>query len=146
MPDLHVSKPAPDEYASYFGRYIDLVPDGDIVATLAAQMPASLEALRAISETDSLKRYAPGKWSIRELAGHISDTERIFAYRALRFSRNDQTPLPGFDQDPYIAAAQFDQRPWRDILEELEAVRRSTVLMFRGMNEEAWKRQGISND
>ena len=146
MPDIHVSKPASTEYASYFGRYIDLVPEGEIPGTLASQISETLRTLRGVSDTDSLKRYAEGKWSIREVVGHMIDTERIFAYRALRFARNDQTPLSGFEQDDYIPAAQFDRRPWGELLEEFEAVRRSTVLMFRGLHDEAWERLGVSND
>jgi len=145
MPDLHVSKPSDTEYASYFGRYVGLVPEGEILATLAGQISGTLATLRGVSDADSLKRYAEGKWSIREVVGHMIDTERIFAYRALRIARNDQTNLPGFEQDDYIPAAQFDRRPWSGLLEELEAVRHSTVLMFRGLHEEAWERQGISN-
>ena len=97
MPDLHVSKPNDTEYASYFGRYVDLVPDGEILGTLAGQISATLSTLRGVSDADSLKRYAEGKWSIREVVGHMIDTERIFAYRALRIARNDQTNLPGFE-------------------------------------------------
>ena len=145
MPDLHVSKPSDTEYASYFGRYVDLVPDGEILGTLAGQISGTLSTLRGVSDEDSLKRYAEGKWSIRKVVGHMIDTERIFAYRALRIARNDQTNLPGFEQDDYIPAAQFDRRPWPGLLEEFEAVRHSNVLMFRGLHEEAWKRQGMSN-
>jgi hypothetical protein len=145
MPDLHVSKPSDTEYASYFGRYVDLVPDGEILGILASQISGTLSSLRGVSDADSLKRYAEGKWSIREVVGHMIDTERIFAYRALRIARSDKTNLPGFEQDDYIPAAQFDRRPWKGLLEELEAVRHSNVLMFRGLHAEAWERQGISN-
>jgi hypothetical protein len=145
MPDLHVSKPTGGEHAGYFGRYIDLVPDGDILGTLEGQISGTLATLRGVSETDSLKRYAEGKWSVREVVGHMIDTERIFAYRALRIARNDQTPLAGFEQDDYIPAARFDIRPWGGLMEELEAVRHSDVLMLRGLHEEAWRRQGVSN-
>ena len=150
MPDLHdskpsVSRPSDTEYASYFGRYVGLVPDGEILGTLAGQISGTLATLRRVSDDDSLKRYAEGKWSIREVVGHMIDTERIFAYRALRIARNDQTNLPGFEQDDYIPAAQFDRRPWPGLLEEFEAVRHSNVLMFRGLHEEAWERQGMSN-
>jgi hypothetical protein len=145
MPDLRICKPDPTEHAPYFSRYIDLVPDGDILGTLAAQLPGTLARLRAVSEADSLRRYAPGKWSVREVLGHMIDTERIFACRALRAARHDRTPLPGFEQDDYIRAAQFDQRPWELLLEEFAAVRRSHLLMFQGFGEEAWGHQGIVN-
>jgi hypothetical protein len=145
MPDLLVSKPDAAEHAAYYRRYVDLVADGDILGTLASQIDGTLAQLRQISEADSLKRYAPGKWSVREVLGHMIDAERIFAYRALRFARNDRTELPGFEQDDYIAAANFDERPWLLLLEEFDAVRRSNVLMFRGFGEDAWRRQGVAN-
>uniref|UniRef100_Q027H9 DinB-like domain-containing protein n=1 Tax=Solibacter usitatus (strain Ellin6076) TaxID=234267 RepID=Q027H9_SOLUE len=146
MPDLLISKPDQSEHAPYYGRYIDMVPDGDILGTLAAQIGVTLTELRKISEQDSLHRYAQGKWSVREIVGHLIDAERIFSYRALRFARNDQTKLPGFEQDDYIAAANFDERPWSDLIDEFYAVRRSSIAMFRGLSEEAWTRTGIAND
>ena len=145
MPDLLIAKPDTSEHAPYYSRYVDLVAAGDILGTLADQIGGTLAELRKIAEADSLKRYAPGKWSVREVLGHMIDTERVFAYRALRFARNDKTDLPGFEQDHYVAAAQFDRRPWADLLAEFEAVRRSNVLMFRGLSEEAWLRQGVAN-
>ena len=145
MPDLLISKPEETEHAPHFSRYIDMVPDGDILATLAGQIGVTLTELRKIAEPHSLLRYDPAKWSIREVVGHMIDTERIFACRALRFARNDRTPLPGFEQDDYIAAANFDLRPWDDLLDEFYAVRRSNLGMFRGLTEEAWMRRGIAN-
>jgi uncharacterized damage-inducible protein DinB len=142
MPNLLVTKPAPEEHAPYFSRYLDLVADGDILGTLAGQLGDTLATLRKVSEADSLRRYAPGKWSIREVLGHVIDTDRIFGYRALRIARGDKTPLAGFEHDDYIPAAQFDRRPWADLLEELDAVRRSNLLMLKGFNEEAWLRRG----
>ena len=145
MPDLLIAKPDASEHAPYYSRYVDLVADGDILGTLATQIDGTMAELRNVSEADSLKRYAAGKWSVREVVGHLIDTERIFAYRALRFARNDRTDLPGFEQDDYVAAAQFDRRPWTGLLEEFDAVRRSDVLMFRGLGDEAWRRQGVAN-
>ena len=146
MPDLLISKPVASEHAPYYSRYIDMVPDGDILGTLAAQIGVTLTELRKISEQDSLHRYAQGKWSVREIVGHMIDTERILAYRALRFARNDQTNLPGFEQDDYIDAANFNERPWSDLIDEFYAVRRSNIAMFRGLAEEAWTRTGVAND
>jgi DinB superfamily len=145
MSNLVVERPGTDEHAPYFRKYIDLVLEGDLIGLLRSQLTGTLETLRSISEADSLHRYEPGKWSIREVAGHVSDTERIFAYRALRFARNDQTPLSGFDQDPYIAAARFDSRPWSAIVAEFEAVRLSTLYLFEGFDGETWKRRGVAN-
>jgi hypothetical protein len=146
MPDLLISKPDETEHAAYYGRYIEMVPDGDILGTLGGQIGVTLTELRKISDQNSLHRYTSGKWSVREVVGHMIDTERIFAYRALRFARNDRTNLPGFEQDDYIAAANFDQRPWTDLIDEFYAVRRSNLAMFRGLSEEAWMRKGIAND
>lgn len=141
-----IAKPHASEYAPYYSRYLDMVPDGDILGTLHRQIAGTLADLRKISEADSLRRYGAGKWSVREVLGHMIDTERIFACRALRFARNDSTPLPGFEQDDYISAAQFDRLPWAHLLEEFEALRRSNVLMFRGLGEEAWGRQGVASE
>jgi DinB superfamily len=145
MPELLITKPEETEHAEYYSRYIDLVPDGDILGTLAGQIGVTLTELRLISDADSLLRYAPGKWSVREVVGHMIDTERIFGYRALRSARADRTPLPGFEQDDYVAAGGFDERPWADLVDEFYAVRRSNLAMFRGLPKEAWTRCGIAN-
>jgi hypothetical protein len=145
MPDLQITKPVAGEYNPYYSKYIDLVPDGDVVGTLASQIGGTLAALRAISDGDSLKRYAAEKWSIREMVGHMNDTERIFAYRALRIARGDQTPLPGFEQDDYIAPGRFDTRSWSSLIDEFGAIRASNLAMFRGFDEHAWRRQGTAS-
>jgi len=145
MADLSIAKPGPGEFAPYYARYIDLVPDGDVLGTLAAQIHTSLGALRAVAPQDSLKRYQPGKWSIREVVGHMIDVERVFGYRALRFARGDATPLAGFEQDDYIAPGKFDARPWPDLLSEFETLRSSTLWMFRGFDQEAWQRKGTAS-
>lgn len=93
-----------------------------------------------------MHRYEPGKWSIKELLGHLIDSERIFTYRALRFARNDHAPLSGFDQDPYVAEANFDQRPWSELVAEFEHLRRSTILFFRGLKPESETRFGVANN
>jgi hypothetical protein len=137
-----VGKPDASEYASSFGTYINLVQSDDVMAVLA-EMP--LAGLRSVSGEASLMRYAPGKWSLREVVGHVIDTERIFAYRALRFARNDSTELTGFEQDDYIPAAHFDRRPWSELLDEFELVRRGNLLLFGGFDGEAWLRRGVAN-
>jgi hypothetical protein len=140
-----IAPPEPSEYQPAYARYISLVPGSNLAATLETQLAHSLPMLHQISSEKSLHRYAPGKWSIKEVLGHIIDGERIFTYRALRFARNDQTPLPGFDQDPYVAAANFDTRNWSELIEEFEHVRRSTVLFFRGLGPEAMLRSGTAS-
>jgi len=137
--------PEPTEYQPYYGRYISLVTGRDLTSTLEAQSAQSLPTLRGISEEKSLHRYAPGKWSVKEVLGHLIDAERIFTYRALRFARNDQTPLPGFEQDPYVASANFDAHPWDDLIAEFEHVRRSTVLFFRALTPEQTLRSGTAS-
>jgi uncharacterized damage-inducible protein DinB len=140
-----IAPPEPTEYQPYYGRYISLVPGVDLTPTLDAQLAQSLPIFRHISPDKSLHRYAPGKWSIKEVLGHLIDAERIFTYRALRFARNDQTPLPGFEQDPYVASANFDAHPWDDLIAEFEHVRRSTVLFFRALTPEQTLRSGTAS-
>jgi hypothetical protein len=145
MTNLTMQRPDAGEYAPYFAKYVDLVPGDDLVGALRGQIGDTLATLRVVSDSDSLKRYADGKWSLREVVGHMIDTERIFAYRTLRIARGDETPLPGFDQDPYIAAARFDDRKWGSLLDEFEAVRRSNLFLFEGLDAEAWGRRGVSS-
>ena len=141
-----MSHPAASEYPPYYHTYISVVPEGNIVETLSRQLDDVLALLKSIPEEREGFRYAPGKWSIRELIGHLIDGERIFAYRALRFARNDGTPLAGFDEDEYIRNSAFDAFPLAELAEEYEAVRRSTIHLFRHLNDEAWGRVGIANN
>jgi uncharacterized damage-inducible protein DinB len=141
-----IAPPEPSEYLPYYGKYVSLVPGNHLTATLETQAGESLESLRGISEAKSLYRYQPTKWSIKEMLGHLIDAERIFTYRALRFARNDQTPLPSFDQDPYVAAANFDAHPWHDLTAEFEHVRRSTILFFGGLTPEEANRSGTASN
>src|SRR5262252_8393443 len=140
-----MNKPDSTEYAPYFEKYISLVPEGEIVLTLGRQIESTLGLIRGLSAAQGDLRYAPGKWSVKEVVGHLIDAERIFAYRALRFARNDQTPLPSFEQDDYMAPAQFDKRPWASLIAELESVRQSNLLMFRGFDHDAWMRTGTAS-
>jgi hypothetical protein len=142
---LQLRRPEPGEYDPYYEKYIRLVPDDDVVRVLGRQIEDTLALLQKISPEDSRRRYAADKWSVSEVVGHVIDTERIFAYRALRFARNDRTALPGFEQDDYIPAARFDERPWHDLLAELEFVRAGNILMFRGFDAEAWERRGVAS-
>lgn len=138
--------PEATEYAPYYGRYVSLVPEGDILATLAEQLDSAQRILRGIDEERAAHRYAPDKWSIKELLGHIIDTERIFAYRALRFARNDQTELPGFEQDDYIRHAGFADCPFDELVREFELVRGSNLLMLKHLDGEAWHRRGVASN
>jgi hypothetical protein len=137
--------PEATEYAPYYGRYVSLIPEGDIVATLAEQLDSTLRLLRGVDESKAGHRYAADKWSIKELVGHVIDAERIFAYRALRFARNDRTELPGFEQDDYIQHAGFDARSLDDIAQEFEFVRRGNLLMLGHLDGSAWQRRGVAS-
>jgi uncharacterized damage-inducible protein DinB len=140
------ARPRAAEYAQYYDRYVSLVPEGDVVATLERQIGETLALLRSLPEERAGHRYAEGKWSIRELVGHINDAERIFAYRALRIARGDATPLAGFDQDTYVPAGNFDARTLADLVDELEAIRRSTLALLRPLSDEAWDRSGVASE
>jgi hypothetical protein len=146
MTSAAATRPQATEYLSYYERYISLVPDGDVLSTLTEQLDSTLSTLRSLPEEKASFRYAPGKWSVKELVGHVIDGERIFAYRALRFARNDKTPLPGFEQDDYINNATFDDCKLSDLIDEFEHVRRGNLLMFRQLNDEAWTRRGVASD
>ncbi|MFE5322626.1 DinB family protein [Paenibacillus sp. NPDC056579] len=140
-----LQRPEQHEYAPYYGTYIQLVPEGNLIQLLDDQLDAALALLSGLSEEEAAYRYAPGKWSIKEVIGHITDTERIMAYRLLRIARGDTTELPGFDQDIYISGASFDQCSLPFLLEDLTVVRRATLTLVKGLSEEAWRRQGVAS-
>jgi hypothetical protein len=139
------NRPEAGEFDPYYARYINRVPDGDIVALLEHQILETAAALRAVPESRATYRYAEGKWSIAEVVGHLADTERIFTYRALRSARADATPIEGFDENAYVPAGQFDRRPLSELIGEFESVRRATVTLMRGLPPEAWPRIGTAN-
>jgi hypothetical protein len=144
--DPRSTRPAPAEYAPYYGRYITKVADGDVVRMLQDQIAATIPFLRAIPAEKAGHRYAPGKWSIRECIGHLVDTERIFAYRAVRIARNDATPLPGFDENAFVANARFDERSMSSLIDEFETVRRASIAFFDSLVAEEWLRKGTASD
>jgi len=139
-------RPLASEYAPYFGKYVALVPDGDIVELFGSIEQTTLGVLRGVSEERSLHRYAAGKWSIREMYLHLVDAERVFSYRGLRIARGDQTPLAGFEQDDYIGPSAADLRSWKSILEEYSVVRRATVALFQNLPSDAWMRSGTASE
>lgn len=138
-------RPLPTEYAPYAQADIDLVEGDDIVATLGAQREMVLSLLGSVSEERASFAYAPGKWSLKQVVGHLSDDERIFAYRALCIARGDARPLPGFDENEYMAAAGFESRTLADLLAEYRTVRWATLTLFASLPDEAWVRRGIVN-
>ena len=142
----NAGRPQTGEYASYYQRYIDLATEDDVVAALDAQSHETATLLGGISEQQASHRYEPDKWTVKQLVGHIADSERIFAYRALCIGRGDTTPLPGFDQEPYVVNAASDDRPITELAEEVATVRKANVMMLRALPEEAWSRIGTASD
>lgn len=145
LPSLVIARPQPSEYAPYYDRYISLIQDNDILTTLDQQRRQMVQFLSGLSEADGDSRYAPEKWSVKEVLGHVCDTERIFAYRALRISRGDATPIEGFEQDDYVKNGPFARRPIAEAIEDYIAVRRATISLLRSLEEAAWSRRGIAN-
>lgn len=139
-------RPTADEFAEYYGRYVAAVPDGPIIESLEAQGRETAEVLAQVAETGGGFRYAPGKWSLKEVVGHVIDSERMFAMRALAFARKDPAALPPFDENEYAAESGADARTVSELLEEFEGVRRASVLLFRGLGPDAWSRRGIANE
>ena len=138
-------RPAASEHAPFYGGYVEQVPDGSIAPTLEAQRGEMASLLRGIREERALHRYEPGKWSVKEVVGHMIDAERVFAVRALAFSRADRQPLFGMEQDEWVAAAGFDRQPFADLTDELDSVRRATQTLVRGLDDEQWLRRGTAS-
>lgn len=140
-----VERPPASEYAAAFERYVSLVPETDVMAALARQKGELAEALSPVRGEAERYRYADGKWSIRELVGHVIDSERIFGYRALCIARGETASLPGFDENAYAANAPFDDYPLGDLLDEFAQVREGHLALFRHLSREAWLRKGLAN-
>jgi len=138
-------RPQTGEYAPYFDRYISLVSGNNVLAAFDEQRRQMLLLLSGRPESDGDFRYAADKWSLKEVLGHINDTERIMAYRALRISRGDATPMEGFEQDDYIRNGPFARITLADLIEDYIAVRRATITLFRNLDDAAWIRRGVAN-
>jgi hypothetical protein len=139
-------KPADTEYAPHFATYVSLVQETDPLPVLENQ-PAELRAITsAVAAERETFRYAPGKWSIREVLGHIIDTERVFGYRAFCIGRGEQKPLPRFDQDEYLAASDANARPLADLVSEFSVVREANLLALRRRKDSDWDRTGTVGD
>ena len=141
-----IGRPQPQEAASDYSVYIDRVTSDDIVAVLATQFDETLAFLSRISEEQSLHRYAPDKWSMRELLGHVNDGERVFMFRAMWFARGFEDPLPSFDQEIGYKAAESDRVSWASHIDEFRAIRSSTLAFCRNLPADAWLRSGIASD
>ena len=142
---LVITPPNADEYAPFYGGYISLVTAHDVLGALREQVGETCALLKGVSEEKSNYRYAPDKWSVKEVLGHIIDTERIFAYRVLRISRNDRTPIEGYEQDDYVRFGPYGQCRLQDLVEEFAAVRNTTLDLLRNLDNAAWQRRGTAN-
>jgi|CXWL01.1.fsa_nt_gi hypothetical protein len=146
MPASVLDRPGADDYAAYYQRYVELVPPGDMVAFLAAQRDELMGLMAPLTEANAGYAYAPGKWTIREVIGHLTDTERVFAYRATAFSRGDSAPLPGFDQDAWTPLGEYPSRSLPDVMAEWRAVRDATIALLRAMPTHGLARRGVASD
>ncbi|MBM3908634.1 MAG: DinB family protein [Gemmatimonadetes bacterium] len=138
-------RPEADEFAPFYAGYVAAVPDGDVTRTLAEQGDALLTRLKGLSEAQASSAYAPGKWTVKEVMCHITDTERIFAYRLLRIARGDTTPLASFDENAYAAECGANDRSFDTLLGEFAAVRGATLALLRWLPESAWTRRGTAS-
>lgn len=139
-------RPQATEYAPYYSKYIELVPESDVLAALKMQLDETLSLLRGVPEKVGGVRHAPYTWSVKQVIGHLTDCERIFGYRALRFARGDGTPLPGFEENDYANTGEFDRIPLNELVSEFESVRRSNISLFEHLPEAAWSRGGEANE
>jgi hypothetical protein len=142
MTALSIPRPAADEAAPFYQGYIAKVPGDNIGEQLVDQLAEVERLFGSLDDRAALARYAPGKWSIKEILGHLTDAERIFAYRLLRIARGDATPLPGFDENAYVTAGRFDERPLQDLAAEFRAVRLGTVALASGLPSTSWSKVG----
>lgn len=142
MTAVTIPRPEPEEAAPFYHGYIDRVPGENIGQQLTEQLDRVELRFRGVDETTGLFRYAPGKWSVKEILGHLTDAERIFAYRLLRIARADTTPLPGFDENAFVPPAAFDDRSVNSLVKEYRAVRLSTIALIDGLPSDAWSRKG----
>ena len=138
-------RPEINEFIPYYGRYIDLVPEGDIEQILTAQIKDTVQLLIGLTEEQAHFQYGPDKWSMKEVIGHITDTERIMSYRLLCFARGEKKDLPGYDDNDYVQEASFNRLSMEELLEHLKAVRHSTILLLKSLDNDAWERKGIAN-
>ena len=145
MTTVQYDRPGTDEYASYYGTYINKVPTGDLIATLTGQIAEVMTIIRPVSEEKAGSAYAPGKWTIKQVVGHLIDAERVFAYRAMCFARADGNPLPGFDENAWIDPAAFNDRPMTSLIDEFVAVRSASIALFSGLPVAARTRRGVAS-
>jgi uncharacterized damage-inducible protein DinB len=139
-------RPTPDEFAAFYAGYVGQVPDGDVLDALEQGRQDAKKLLGKLSEAQAAHRYAPGKWSIKGVVGHIADAERVFVYRALWFARGGAGTLPGWDENAWAAESNFDAQTLKDLLRGYSAVRDATLALFRSLPGEVWTRRGSANN
>lgn len=139
-------RPESTEYAPFYAGYVSLVPEDDVLSAIETQSSETQKLLASLDDAAAMHRYAEGKWSVKEVIGHITDAERVFGYRALCISRGDTNSLPSFDENDYVRNANFDS--WRigDLAEAYALTRRANIVLFRNLAPEAWERRGVAND
>jgi len=142
---MGLRKPLPSEYGEAYAQYLVPAPEGEPLALLRIQLEAVTALFGPLAETQGADRYAPGKWSLKDLLQHLGDSERIFAYRCLRIGRGDATPLPGFEEDDYAASAKADSRSVADLLADFSATREASLTLFKGLPDSAWGLQGVTS-
>jgi hypothetical protein len=140
-----MNRPEKDEYNEYYETYISLVPETDIVSVLENQIDAIEKLVGEIPEEKGTFAYAEGKWTIKDMLGHLSDGEKLFAYRALRISRADKTPIEGFEQDGYVENGNFNRRTLADLTEEFVSLRKANLYFFKNLDDTAWVRRGTAS-
>lgn len=140
-----IERPAETEYAPFYAGYVSKVPSGDVLELLENQKSQLLTLAASVPTERETFRYAPGKWTIREVFGHLGDAERVFGYRAFCISRGDRTSLPGFDEQEYVAASGFNSRELSSLAHELTLLRESNLLLLRHLDPEKWRRTGVAN-
>ena len=139
-------KPESGDYNPFYHRYISLIGDDDIIEVLEEQKRTSEKFLKTFTEERGNYSYADGKWAVKEVLGHVIDTERIMAYRALAFARNEEQSLPGFEQDDYVAESNFNKRSLIDMISEFRTVRESNIILFKSFDDEILKRRGTASE
>ncbi len=140
-----MAQPETNEYATHYGKYVKLVPEDDVVAALRSELAQTVALLNGVADKDASICHPPYTWTIKQVVGHLTDCERVFGYRALRFARGDSTPLPGFDENHYARFAESDQRRLSELSAEFEAVRKSHLYLFQNLPGNAWKQRGSAN-
>lgn len=145
LKELKMKEPIPTDYPEFYQKYINEVIDEEIITYLSKQIDFAVDFFKEIGEEKSKHKYAEGKWSIKEILGHINDCERLFAARALHFARNEKQNLVGFDEDNYVEFANFDELSLTQLVEDFKSMRNSTLSLFSSFNEAMWNREGVAN-